>query len=302
MKKWKVVFAGTPEIAVPVLMALAADTRFEVVAVATQPDRPVGRKQLLTAPPVKAEAEKLGIPVWQESAKSPEFLMKLREVKPDFLVVIAYGQILPQEVLNVPKIAPINLHGSLLPKYRGASPIQAALLAGEKQTGISVMRMMREMDAGPVYGMARLPLTEDDTAETVIERMGKVGAEILPDTLERIASGVLRPMAQIKENATYCGKIEREDGEIHPESETVEEVFRKYQAFTPWPGVFLFVNGKRVKLLKIAPCRDQNFLIPTIGLHTIEKRLFLGCKSGVLEVLELQMEGKNPISGAQWVN
>lgn len=245
MNKYSVVFAGTPDFACPALQALLNDERFEVKAVVSQPDRPVGRKQEILATPVKALAQPFGVKIFQPE-KIQEIQQELENLKPDFFVVIAYGQILPSSILAIAKWN-INLHGSILPKYRGASPIQSALLAGETETGVSVMNIEKKMDAGAVYKVHSIAIEKQDTAESLFQKIADLG-KFLPDDLVEIATGLF---AQIQDEtrATYCKKIQKEDGEIIWETETAEHVFNKMRAFTPWPGVFFFFQGKRIKIL-----------------------------------------------------
>lgn len=294
---WNIIFAGTAEIAIPSLQALFHDPRYTINAVITSPDTPVGRKQILTPSPLKVAANHLKIPLIQETPHDPKYKENLKKLSPHFLVVFAYGYILSQEILDIPLIAPINIHGSLLPKYRGASPVQAALLEGEPSTGISVMHMSKRMDAGSIYSQETLPLSMTDTTPILTEKLSIVSQQVLPDILEKIALKTLSPLPQKESEATYCKKISRSDGEIHCDKESAEEIYQKWKAFTPWPGIFLFLEGKRIKLLKINLSQKS---IPPGQFVKEEGQLFLGCIEGSLEIIQFQREGKKPSEAKYW--
>ncbi len=237
MSPLHLIFAGTPDIAVPTLKALAGDDRFMMDLVITQPDRPVGRKKEITPPPVKVEAERLGLPVFQPEnlhKEWPDFQQAHPELpKPDFLVVIAYGQLLSQAMLDLPSIAPLNVHFSLLPLYRGASPIQHAILHGEKTSGVTIQKMIQKLDAGPIAAQESLILDPRETTTSLFERCAVLSAELLPKTL-------LTPLTlkdQDETKATVCKKLTRADGIIDPQAMTAEEIDRTVRALNPWPGV-----------------------------------------------------------------
>ncbi|MGL5830768.1 MAG: methionyl-tRNA formyltransferase [Candidatus Altimarinota bacterium] len=290
----KIAFLGTPTIACPSLEKLIEDPRIEVLAVITQPDQKVGRKQILTAPPVKTLAEQYQVPVFQPEKlrKDQDLLKHLQTLDLDFLVVIAYGQILSKQTLDIPKTAPVNVHGSILPKYRGASPIEQALLNGDTETGISIMQMSEKMDEGAVYQTFKLPIQESDNNFSLREKMAILSAEKLPETLLKIAAGKLKAIEQNHQEATYCKKISKQDGLIKPAEQTAEQIFHQFQAYFTWPGITWNYQNKNFKLLKIAKTKENI----TAGQIKVGKdQLLLGTNSNALEILEIQMEGKKAL-------
>jgi methionyl-tRNA formyltransferase len=283
-------FFGTSSFAVPLLQRLAADPRFRLVVVVTQPDRPVGRKHLLTPPPVKEAAIALGIPVLQpERVRSPEALEELRAYAFDAAVVASYGQILPAAVLDLAPERWINLHGSLLPHYRGASPITEAIRQGDTETGITVMVMDTLMDHGPTLSMATAPILPTDTTETLSETLAQLGAQHLPDTLFAYLEGRLSPQEQDHEAATRCSLIKKEDGAIEPSTIDADTLERLIRAYTPWPHVSMQLYGQRVQLLRAH-----------VG-HADSGLLALPCKTGTLIIDELRPEGKPAMSGSAFL-
>ena len=283
---FKIIFCGTPAFAVPCLNALAADPAFDVSLVVTQPDRPVGRKAVITPPPVKLAALRLGIPVAQPESLNTELALRTSQfaIRPDFLVVVAYGQILNDAALAWPKIAPVNVHGSLLPRWRGASPVQHAILAGDKESGVTVQVMAKELDAGPILGLAPLTLDPRETAETLMEKLSHLGAALLARTLKFQP----KPQPQPSSGITLCRKLSREDGVVDPRALTAEEIDRKVRALHPWPGVTATIDGQTVKILRteLAPGQDS---AP------------LPCKDGTtLHLALVQLPGKKPMPGAEW--
>ncbi len=248
-QKLPILFIGTADIGAPLLRALAADPRFEIKLVVSQPDKPAGRKLELQPTPIKAEAQKLGLPVFQpEKINKPEALDELRKHKPEMIVLMAYGKILKKELLDLPPLGCINVHASLLPRHRGASPIQNCLLSGDAKTGISIMRMGEGMDTGPVYALFEIPIAEEYNAETVWEKLAQLTAKETPDTLISIAEKKLVAKPQDDSKATTCTLIEKTDGEIHWE-EPAETILRKIRAYAGWPGTYTFWNSKRLKIL-----------------------------------------------------
>ncbi len=278
-----VVFLGTSAFAVPCLQALAADERFDVKLVVTQPDRPVGRKQALTPPPVKVAAQGLKIPVIQPEKLNAEFAsLKSACSSADFLVVVSYGQILSDEVLSFPKIAPVNVHASLLPKLRGASPIQHAILQGDKESGVTVQRMVKELDAGPILSAERITLGERETFTTLHDKLAQAGAGLLVRTL----SEPLVEKMQMHSDVTFCGKLEKKDGIADPATMTAETIDRMVRALSPWPGV----TWEEKKLL-------QTELSAATGAMP------LACKDGTtLYVVTLQPAGGKPMTGQAFLH
>ena len=236
--KLKLVFMGTPDFSAVILEQVLAWSGGEVLAVYTQPDRPAGRGKKLQASPVKELALRHGIEVRQPlNFKNPEDVAALDGLKPDFLLVAAYGLILPQSVLDIPRFAPVNVHASLLPKYRGAAPIQRAVMNGDAQTGIAIMRMEAGLDTGPVYAMRAFPIGPEDTAGDVHDALACLGGELLLDSLPGIASGELVAAAQDDASATYAPKLGKEDGRIDFHK-TVREVHNQVRGVSPWPGAW----------------------------------------------------------------
>ncbi|MBD3156195.1 methionyl-tRNA formyltransferase [Candidatus Peregrinibacteria bacterium] len=298
-----VIFFGTPDFAVPFVKHLAVDNEIELAAVVTQPDKPIGRKQVMTPPPVKTIAMDMGIPVLQpETIKgNPDFLTLIRKLEPDFIIVVAYGMILPQELLSIPTYDCINVHASLLPYYRGASPIQTSLLHGDSETGLSFMSMDQTLDTGDLYLLKKISIKEDDTQETLSKRLADLGATLLPSVLKDIYDGVLTPLPQNEEKATYCSKIEKTDALINPTSMTAREIYNMLRAFTPWPGIYMVYKGKRLKILEAHPVKESPSIKPgTFSTH--DKKLLLGTKEGILKLVTLQPEGKKAITAHDFMN
>lgn len=236
-----VVFLGTSAFAVPSLKALAADPAFGVQLVISQPDRPVGRKQTITPPPVKAAAKERAIPVIQPEKANMEFGERKQFAslpRPEFLVVVSYGQILSQAILDWPTVAAVNVHASLLPLLRGASPLQHSILHNFTQTGVTVQKMAKELDAGPILGQATVEMHPRETFTTLHDRLAVLGAELLLSTLKK----PLVPREQDATKATFCGKLTKEDGIADPAAMTAEEIDRRVRALSPWPGVSIRGN------------------------------------------------------------
>lgn len=247
----KIVFMGTPDFAVPTLQILI-DRQHTVQAVVTQPDRPKGRGRSMVAPPVKTLAEKHGIPVLQpEKVRKAEFIQTLKELAPDVIVVVAYGQILPGSILNIPPLGCINIHGSLLPKYRGAAPIHWAIIRGETETGVTTMFMDKGMDTGDMLLKRTVPISPADTTGTLHDSLSQLGAELLVDTLVQLEKGTLKRIPQDDKLAEYAPMLKKEDGLIDW-SEPANVIDRKVRGLFPWPGAYTYFQGKMVKLLEVA--------------------------------------------------
>lgn len=294
MKK-RIVFMGSPEFAVPSLEALAR--HFDIAGVVTQPDRPAGRGRSLTPPPVKTLALDLGLPVMQPvRMRQSEAMQQLQEWAPDVIVVAAFGQILRQDVLGMPAHGCINVHASLLPRWRGAAPIQAAILHGDQETGVSIMRMDAGIDTGPVYRKQALKIRSDDTAASLSQHLSKLGADVLLDTLPGILDGSLSPHTQDNSQATYAAMLKKEDGELdfsHP----AQALANKVRAFSPWPGAFTTWQGQP---LKIHQARAK---LSTSPPHSAGQRAILdgypaiATPDGYLVLENLQPAGKKAMDG-----
>ena len=294
----KIVFFGTPEFAAETLESLVKTPDINILAVVSQPDKPVGRKKTLTAPPVKVTAEKFNLPVIQPQSKR-ELTEKLENLKADFFVVIAFGMILPPEVLKMPKFGAINVHASLLPKYRGASPIQESLLHGDKETGISIMKMDDQLDHGPVYLLKKMAIEETNNLETLTKKLSKLSADITPIALQDIKQGHLSaPIPQNHDRATFCKKIEKEDG-IIDWNRSAEEIKNLIRAYTPWPSAYTFINGKKLKILSA----ETDSIITKPEKYEIENgELKIGTGEGRLIPKRVQLEGKNETDIKSFLN
>lgn len=298
-KFMKIVFFGTPEIAVPFLVTLHNDKEIDVLSVVTKPDKPVGRKQEMQAPPVKLKAQELNYEVLQPEKIDSEFIEEVNDLNADFFIVIAYGEILPKEILDSPKYASINVHFSLLPKYRGASPVQSALLNGDSETGITFMDMNEKLDAGGVFFIKKIPIEGDDNAEKLLIKLSELGAILLPSVLKDISDGVLSPIPQNEDDKTYCKKITKKDAEINPSNDNAEQIFNKFRAFYPWPGLFFIFENKRCKILD---CELSTSEVSPGELKEVDGVVILGCKKGSIKIDKLQLEGKKPMFGKDFIN
>ena len=289
----KIVFMGSPDFSIPALRALAEV--YPIVGVVTQPDRPAGRGRVLTPPPVKRLALELGLPLIQpERLRQPEAMAQLQAWAPDVIVVAAFGQILRPAVLELPRFGCVNVHASLLPRWRGAAPIQAALLHGDAQTGITIMRMDAGVDTGPTLSQRALPIQPDDNAGALSERLAALGGELLLETLPAYLSGELAPQPQEDAGATYAPMLNKADGQLDF-SQPAEALARRVRAFNPWPGAFTIWQGQMLKIQRAhavpTPCA-----VP--GQTVIYQGLPAFCTSdGLLALDELQPAGKKPQPG-----
>lgn len=287
----KVVFMGTPDFAVPTLKALL--DHHDVIGVVTQPDRPVGRKQEITPPPVKRLAVSAGLPVLQpERIRRPEAIAELRKWQPDVCVVTAFGQILPQEVLDLSPFGALNVHASLLPRWRGAAPIQAAIRYGDKKTGVTIMKMDAGLDTGPMLSQATIAILPDETGQSLHDKLAVLGAELLISTLPGYLSGSIQPQPQPGDGVTYAPPIRKEEGEINwaHDAESIELLVR---AFAPWPGTYTFWKGRQVKIISGRAGRGK--AEPGCVVES-EGRIGIGTVDGVFLPEQVQLEGKKAVS------
>jgi len=284
---------GSPDFAVPSLEVLA--THYPIVGVVTQPDRPAGRGGTLHPPAVKAAAIRLGIPFIQpEKVRTPEAMTQLQDWSPDLIVVAAFGQILRPALLDLPRYGCINVHGSLLPRGRGAAPIQAAILAGDQETGITIMKMDPGVDTGPILSQRTLPITPDDTGGMLFEKMASLGAELLLETLPRYLSGELVPRPQPEEGATYAPLLKKEDGFLDFTRPAIE-LERRVRAMNPWPGAYFDWNGAPLKVLRASLSGEKS---PGVKRRlTFEGRPAVGTSEGILVLVEVQPAGKKVMPG-----
>jgi methionyl-tRNA formyltransferase len=322
---------GTAEVACASLETLARDPRFHVVAVATQPDKPRGRNLKLQPSPVKVLAEKLQVPVWQPvRARDEQFIGELRALKPDLIAVAAYGQILPPAILELPRHGCVNVHTSLLPKYRGAAPIQWAIANGDAETGVTLMKMDAGLDTGPILSVRRTPISTTDDAQTLHARLAQLGAELLAQTIPDYVAGKIQPQPQPAEGASHAPKIKKEDGRIDW-SLPAEQILNRIRAFTPWPGAFTLMlgPGRRASAPEALPPRTEagtpgrpappkhllkiwkaevvgkdsrKDALPGEIFSTDKNCIYIACGKNALRILELQLEGGKRLTAEQFIS
>ncbi len=295
----RVVFMGTPAFAVPPLAALIS-AGHTVELVMTQPDRPVGRKQTLTPPPVKVNALELGLEVFQPPrVKSADAFERLSTIAPDVIVVVGYGQIIPQRILDLPPHGCINVHASLLPKYRGAAPINWAVANGETRTGVTTMRIIFKLDAGDMLLKRETPIGSDETARELFERLAPIGADLLAETLAGLERGSIAPEPQTEEEATFAPILKREDGQVDWNLPAAQ-IHNRLRGFTPWPGIYTYFRGRRLGIHRARPLHQAG---PPPGVvATADGQLRVGCEQGsTLAVHDVQPEGKKRMAAADFV-
>jgi methionyl-tRNA formyltransferase len=293
----RIVFIGTGDIGVPTLQALLK-SEYEVVGVVTQPDKPVGRAQLVEPPPIKRAVAATEMPVLQSPRiKERQAIEEIRALRPDVIVVMAYGQILPRDVLEIPKIACLNLHASLLPRWRGAAPIQAAIAAGDRETGITVTYMDEGLDTGDILLQRAIDILLGDTGGSLHDRLAEVAPEALLESLELLAKGRAPRTPQDNAFATYAPKLKREDGKIDW-SDRADAIERKIRAFNPWPGAFMKFDERNLKIFSavIVALRGT----PGEILRS-EKELVVAAGEGALSLGEVQLEGKRRMTAAEFL-
>jgi methionyl-tRNA formyltransferase len=302
----KLVFCGTPRFAVPTLEALLA-AGHEIALVVAQPDKPVGRTQELTAPPVKQAALKADLAIAQPEKirNNVEFRAQLEAIAPDAIVVVAYGRIIPPWMLALPRLGCINLHGSLLPKYRGAAPIQWAVAMGETATGNTTMLLEEGLDTGPILLQQEIAIGPEQTAAELFDVLAERGAPLVVETLAGLADGTLQPKRQEDSQATLAPILDREDGHMDFAKYTAAEIYNRWRGFQPWPGTFAFLAGRKLGFthLVVAPPPYPNELPAGRPgeLHFAINWLFLACANNTwLEVQELQPEGKRRMAAAEF--
>jgi methionyl-tRNA formyltransferase len=294
----RIVFGGTPDVAIPSLDALAA-SRHELVAAVTRPDAPSGRGKKLTASPVAQRAAELGIEVLKpQRPRDEEFVSRLTELAPDCCPVVAYGALLPQRVLDVPQHGWVNLHFSLLPAWRGAAPVQHAILSGDKTTGATTFRIVLELDAGPIFATVTEPIHPDDTAGDLLHRLSVSGARLLVDTLDGIEDGTLTPTPQSESDGqlSYASKITVDDARIDWE-EPADVADRLIRACFPAPGAWTTFEGER---FKINSARISDVVLPPGVLDVTKRSVRVGTGTQALELGEVQVQGKKPMAAADW--
>ncbi|MEV7720247.1 methionyl-tRNA formyltransferase [Streptomyces sp. NPDC088184] len=295
----KLVFAGTPEVAVPALDALIASDRHEVAAVVTRPDAPAGRGRRLVASPVAERAEEAGIEVLKPARpREADFLARLGEIAPDCCPVVAYGVLLPKEALAVPARGWVNLHFSLLPAWRGAAPVQHSVMAGDEVTGASTFLIEEGLDSGPVYGVLTEEVRPTDTSGDLLTRLAFAGAGLLVATMDGIEDGTLHAVPQPGEGVTLAPKITVEDAQVRW-SEPALRVDRVVRGCTPAPGAWTLFRGERLKLIQAVPVLDRTDLAPG-ELSAAKNNVYVGTGSHAVELLWVQPQGKKPMRAADW--
>lgn len=295
----KLVFAGTPEVAVPALDALLASGRHEVAAVVTRPDAPAGRGRRLVASPVAERAEEAGIEVLKpERPRDEAFLARLREIAPDCCPVVAYGALLPRVALDIPAHGWVNLHFSLLPAWRGAAPVQHAVMSGDQVTGASTFQIEEGLDSGPVYGVVTEDVRPTDTSGDLLTRLAFAGAGLLAATMDGIEDGTLKAVPQPAEGITLAPKIQVEDAHVDFAAPALR-VDRVVRGCTPAPGAWTLFRGERLKLIQVALVPDRTDLAPG-ELAAAKNNVHVGTGSHAVELLWVQPQGKKPMKAADW--
>jgi len=313
---------GSAQLSCASLSALCAAPDFQVVGVVTQPDRPKGRKLEVQAPPVKELARSAGLPVLQpERARSPDFIRALRELKPELIVVAAYGQILPQEIIDLPRFGCVNVHTSLLPKYRGAAPIQWAILKDEAETGVTIMKMDPGLDTGPILTQEKTSIRPADTAETLHERLAQIGANLLVRTIPDYVTGKIQPQPQPSEAATYAPKIKKQDGEMDW-SEPARALWNRVRGLVLWPGAFTFLPtlgaggwaGKAdtdapshphprslLKIWESEVVHESGAGVPGVVLRADKSGVIVACGQQALRLVLVQREGGRRLTAQEFL-
>ncbi|MBF0368501.1 MAG: methionyl-tRNA formyltransferase [Magnetococcales bacterium] len=304
MSPWRIVFMGTPDFAVPSLKALINSTD-EVVGIFTQPDKPVGRGMKMRGPAVKQAVEGLDIPVFQpKKLREPEAVAQLKALKPDLVVVVAYGQILSQEVLDLPPNGCVNVHASLLPRWRGAAPLHRALLAGDPESGITIMQMDAGLDTGPILSMESLPIHNQMTGGELHDQLANLGGALLLKTLPGLKSGTVKPQIQPEEGVTYAKKLQKVDGLI-PWDAPATTISRQILALNPFPGAYTSLEGQNLKIFYCESVKkDEDIALkgaPGEVVRVEDDGLVVACGEGHLRITELQSPGKRRMAASQWL-
>lgn len=289
---------GTPQFAVQPLRALAA-AGHEIAGVVTRTDKPAGRGRILAAPPVKRVARDLGLAVYQpRRVRAPEFIELLRKIEPEAIVVAAYGQLLPREILTLPKFGCINIHASLLPAYRGAAPINWAIIRNERETGNTIMLMDEGMDTGAILMQESIPIGPEDTAGALTEKLSSLGAKLITRALPLIAAGKLVPLAQDASKATMAPLLKKGDGLVDWKLPAAE-IHNRVRGLSPWPGAYCFLDGKMVKIIKTEVIDGAGE--PGTLYEKDKNTLGAGTGSGILRILSLQPEGGKPMTASEFM-
>lgn len=288
-----IIFFGSPQFAIPSLKALI-EAGEKIAYVVTQPDKIGGRGHKLLPTPVKVLASEMNIPVLEPTTlKDDALINRLYEIRPEFIIVVAYGKMLPRNILDIPLSGCINLHASLLPKYRGAAPIQWAIIRGEVETGVTTMLMDEGLDTGPIFLKKKLRIEDEDNAESLSQKLSKIGASLLIETINGIREGILKPVPQEGE-PSYAPPLKKENGNIDWEK-SAKEIFNLIRGSFPWPGAHCFVGGERVRILKARPLNDSRGK-PGIIEKISKDELIIGTGKGLLSILEIQPSGRSAMN------
>lgn len=300
-RKLKIVFMGTPDFAAEILKGLNA-SGYEVAAAVSQPDKPVGRHSVLMPTAVHAAADALGIPVIQpQKASDPVFIEEIKTLSPDVIVVAAYGKILRPELLNIPRYGCINVHASLLPRWRGAAPIQWSIIAGDSVTGVTTMQMAEGLDTGDILLRESVDIAEDETGGSLFDKLAVTGSGLIIRTLELLQTGELCPIRQNDDEATYAPMLKKNMGNIDWKS-SAEEIERLSRGLSPWPGTFTYSEGRMIKLHAVRVHEIDGSHIDTAGRVSTESgHIYVDCGNGRIEILNLQLEGKKALSAADFL-
>ena len=293
----RVLFAGTPDFALPSLEALVRHG-YQVVGVLTQPDKPQTRKMIMTPPPVKVAALRYGIPVLQFDKVRKEGVQAIKDLSPDVIVTAAYGQIISQEIIDIPPLGVINVHGSLLPAYRGSSPIQAAMINGDKVTGVTIMRTALKVDSGDIILQKSLPIGEKESLESLFDRLAVLGAYALIEALDLVFAGKATYTPQDHDKATFCKMLTREDGHIDF-AKTYREINCLVRGVTPWPSAYVMLGGKRIKVWSV----EREDMVLDVGRtadSAIVKGIVVGCRDGAVRLTEVQEDGAKRMKGEDY--
>jgi methionyl-tRNA formyltransferase len=292
----RIVFFGTPTFAIPLLHALLQSGE-EVVAIVTQPDKRKGRGHVFTPPPVKEFSLDKGIKILQPlNIRDITFLNELSNLRPDIIVVVAYGKILPKDILKLPPHGCINVHASLLPKYRGATPIQWAIINGEKKTGITIMLMDEGLDTGDILFQEETEISDDDNAETLSKKLSELGASLLIETIKKIKDGSIKPVPQV-ERPTFAPPLKKEDGRIDW-SKSARDIFNFVRGMYPWPCAYCYLNKERIKITKVKVLEGTG---KPARIEKVENDIVVGTGKGLISIIELQPEGKKLMTAKAFI-
>ncbi len=299
----KIVYMGTPDFAVAPLKKIA-EAGYDIEAVFTQPDRQKGRGKKVAFSDVKTAAIELGLEdkIYQpEKLREAEYVEILKNIAPDLIVVAAYGQILSQEILDIPRLGCVNIHASLLPKYRGASPIEASIMNGDEKTGITIMYMAKGLDTGDIITKGELPIEADDTTESLTAKLSVLGAELIVDTIPRLADGTAERVSQNDEESCYAGKLDKDMGNLDFSRPAIE-LERLIRALNPWPCAFSTLDGKSLKIFGARVEESDSDATPGTVINVTKKLITVRCGEGALTITKLQPEGKKPMDTVAFLN